>query len=76
MNHAISLQAKKRQPAQNVTTSRKPLTRCLQIIAISSLALLCYSLFQIPIDPMMQKGYALFTISTSGLLALHHSLLH
>ena len=52
------------------------LPNLLLILAIAALGLLCASLFQAQLDPMLQKGYGFFAVSTTGLLALHHSLLH
>lgn len=48
----------------------------LMMMAFIALGLLCLSLFQAQVDPILERGYGLFTICTTGLLALHHSLRH
>ena len=54
----------------------KRIPNLLMITAIGALALLCLSVFQTQLDPVLEKAYGIFTVSTTGLLALHHSLLH
>ncbi len=58
------------------TKAAKLIPNLLMITAIAALGLMCLSVFQTQLDPVMEKAYGIFTVSTTGLLALHHSLLH
>ena len=55
---------------------RSPLRQALMWSIIIALGLLSLSVFQSQMDPVLQKGYGILAFCTSGLLALHHSLIH
>ena len=59
------------------TVKHRPwLPRLLMTLVVVALGLLVLSLLSAQLDPVLLKGYGVLTLSTGGLLALHHSLIH
>ena len=65
-----------KQPHGKQQQGHSMLGNLLLLTAIAALGLLAFSVYQASFEAGLERVYALLATGTSGLLALHHSLLH